>query len=109
MDLATAMAISAAAAAPNMGANTSRAMVALLTLLNVRLGYWVPNPGLLEEKLSGSRVEEDQRRAESDWKEGARTRLPGGLRTEELAEMREALAEPVYPDFSEFASSANFR
>jgi hypothetical protein len=44
MDLATAMAISAAAAAPNMGANTSRAMVAFLTLLNVRLGYWVPNP-----------------------------------------------------------------
>ena len=51
MDLATAMAISAAAAAPNMGVNTSRSMVALLTLLNVRLGYWVPNPGHIEAAL----------------------------------------------------------
>ena len=51
MDLATAMAISAAAAAPNMGRNTSSIMVALLTLLNVRLGYWIPNPGRLEAEL----------------------------------------------------------
>ena len=50
-DLATAMAISAAAAAPNMGTNTSGLMVALMTLLNVRLGYWIPNPGLLEADL----------------------------------------------------------
>ena len=49
MDVATAMAISAAAAAPNMGRATSPFLVAFMTLLNVRLGYWVPNPGLLEE------------------------------------------------------------
>ncbi len=51
MDLATAMAISAAAASPNMGRGTSPATVALMTLLNVRLGYWVPNPGLLHGVL----------------------------------------------------------
>ena len=49
MSLATAMAISAGAAAPNMGRATSPLLVALMTLLNVRLGYWMPNPGLLEE------------------------------------------------------------
>ncbi len=48
MDLATAMAISAAAAAPNMGRGTSPLLVALMTMLNVRLGFWVPNPGRLE-------------------------------------------------------------
>ena len=42
--LGTAMAISGAAAAPNMGTTTVRALVFVLTLLNVRLGYWLPNP-----------------------------------------------------------------
>jgi hypothetical protein len=51
MDLATAMAISAAAASPNMGRATSPGLVAFMTLLNVRLGYWVPNPGRLESWL----------------------------------------------------------
>lgn len=50
LDLATAMAISGAAAAPNMGASTNRSLVFILTLLNVRLGYWVPNPALVKEK-----------------------------------------------------------
>jgi hypothetical protein len=48
LDLATAMAISAAAASPNMGTITSAPLVAIMTLFNVRLGYWVPNPGRLE-------------------------------------------------------------
>lgn len=67
MDLATAMAISAAAAAPNMGANTSRATVALLTLLNVRLGYWIPNPGLLSGALAEHdlKLKDPKERAES--------------------------------------------
>ena len=51
MSLSTAMAISAAAAAPNMGRATSPALVAVMTLLNVRLGSWIPNPGLVEEKV----------------------------------------------------------
>jgi hypothetical protein len=50
MSLATAMAISAAAASPNMGRGTSPPLVAFMTMLNIRLGYWMPNPGLLEEK-----------------------------------------------------------
>ena len=47
MDLATAMAISAAAAAPNMGGGTVGSVVAIMTLFNIRLGYWVPNPAKL--------------------------------------------------------------
>ena len=27
-----------------------------MVLLNIRLGYWLPNPGLLEEKLSHRRL-----------------------------------------------------
>ncbi len=53
MDLATAMAISAAAASPNMGAATSSLMVAVMTLFNVRLGYWIPNPGRIEVGKDG--------------------------------------------------------
>jgi hypothetical protein len=44
LDLATAMAISGAAAAPNAGVATKRPLIFILTLLNVRLGYWLPNP-----------------------------------------------------------------
>jgi hypothetical protein len=52
VNLASAMAISAAAASPNMGRSTSPALVAFMTLINVRLGVWVPNPGRLEEDLA---------------------------------------------------------
>ena len=41
--------MAAAAAAPNMGRNTSPWLVPLLTLINVRLGVWVPHPGRLAE------------------------------------------------------------
>jgi hypothetical protein len=43
LDLGTAMAISGAAAASNMGANL-RQWSTTLALLNVRLGYWFPHP-----------------------------------------------------------------
>lgn len=42
--LATAMAISGAAASPQMGTSTNKALRALLSLLNVRLNRWMPNP-----------------------------------------------------------------
>lgn len=42
--LATAMAISGAAASPNMGYHTSPAPAFLMTLFNVRLGWWLGNP-----------------------------------------------------------------
>jgi hypothetical protein len=44
LDLATAMAISGAAAAPQMGTITSSQYTFLLAMLNVRLGYWVRRP-----------------------------------------------------------------
>lgn len=51
MSLATAMAISAAAASPNMGRSTSGPLVAFMTMLNIRLGIWIPHPGRVEEGL----------------------------------------------------------
>ena len=44
LDIGTAMAISGAAAAPQMGLGTRRQLSFWLALLNVRLGYWVRNP-----------------------------------------------------------------
>ena len=58
MDLPTAMAISAAAASPNSGRMTSKPLVALMTLLNVRLGYWVPHPGKLYDWLKRKKIAE---------------------------------------------------
>ncbi len=42
--LGTAMAISGAAASPNMGHQTSTAVAFLMTVFNVRLGWWMRNP-----------------------------------------------------------------
>ncbi len=44
LDLGTALAVSGAAAAPNMGTYTAGATVSLMTFLNIRLGYWLPHP-----------------------------------------------------------------
>lgn len=44
VSLATAMAISGAAASPSMGYHSSPATAFLMTLFNVRLGAWLPNP-----------------------------------------------------------------
>jgi hypothetical protein len=45
MSLGTAVAVSGAAVSPNMGAlKTSAPLAMLLTLLNVRLGFWAPTP-----------------------------------------------------------------
>ena len=44
LTVGTAMGISGAAASPNMGAGTTPAMSFLLTLFNVRLGWWLGNP-----------------------------------------------------------------
>jgi hypothetical protein len=44
LDLATAMAISGAAASANMGGKTVRILSPTLSLLNVRLGYYLTNP-----------------------------------------------------------------
>jgi GNAT superfamily N-acetyltransferase len=44
VELGTAFAISGAAASPNMGYHSSGPMAFLLTLFNVRMGWWVRNP-----------------------------------------------------------------
>lgn len=44
LDLAAATAISGAAASPNMGASTKRMLTFIMTMLNLRLGYWLVNP-----------------------------------------------------------------
>lgn len=43
--IGTALAISGAAASPNMGYHSSPAITFLLTLFNIRLGWWLGNPG----------------------------------------------------------------
>lgn len=43
--IGTALTISGAAASPNMGYHSSPAVAFLLTLFNVRLGWWLGNPG----------------------------------------------------------------
>ena len=45
ISLGTAMAISGAAANPNMGYHSSPVVGFLMTLFNVRLGWWLGNPG----------------------------------------------------------------
>lgn len=51
LDLGTAMAISGAAVSPNMGSATIKPLVPTLALLNIRLGYWLPNPRHLMSRM----------------------------------------------------------
>ena len=45
ISLGTAMAISGAAASPNMGYHSSALVTFIMTLFNARLGWWLGNPG----------------------------------------------------------------
>jgi hypothetical protein len=56
MNLGTAIAISAVAASPNAGTATMKPLVFLLTFLNVRLGYWIPNPWYVQATQSIRRL-----------------------------------------------------
>ena len=49
-NVASAMAVSGAAASPNMGKYTNGLLTFLMTVLNVRLGYWIPNPYKMPEQ-----------------------------------------------------------
>lgn len=53
VDLATAMAISGAAVSPQMGPNSVSSLAALMTLLNLRLGYWISNPKVASKDSPG--------------------------------------------------------
>lgn len=94
MSVATAMAISAAAASPNMGRATSPLLVAFMTLLNIRLGFWTPNPGLLEERLR-------RRRWKPETENRQRAAKPGFSFEEVFAAELQEIGrrwDQVYPD-----------
>jgi hypothetical protein len=50
ISLGTAMAISGAAASPNMGYHSSAVLSFIMTLFNARLGWWLGNPGPAGQK-----------------------------------------------------------
>lgn len=50
LSLGTAVAISGAAASPNQGYHSSPMVAILMTLFNVRLGWWLGNPGAMGYK-----------------------------------------------------------
>ena len=54
VSLGQAISVSGAAASPNMGYNTSPLVSFLLTMFNVRLGWWFPNPSTDAGHGSGS-------------------------------------------------------
>ena len=57
ISLGTAVAISGAAASPTMGAQTpSAALSALMTLFNIRTGYWAPTPSLSYWRSGSARL-----------------------------------------------------
>jgi len=57
LSLGTAVAVSGAAAAPSMGAQSpSAALSALMTLFNIRLGYWAPTPSLSYWRSGAARL-----------------------------------------------------
>lgn len=49
LSLGTALGISGAGLAPNMGVETVRPLVFLFTLLDLRLDYWLPNPASVRQ------------------------------------------------------------
>jgi hypothetical protein len=53
--LGQAISVSGAAASPNMGYHTSPVVAFLLTVFNVRLGWWFPNPGKVSSGLPSPR------------------------------------------------------
>lgn len=50
LNIGTAMAISGAAAAPNMGMASIRPLSATIALLNIRLGRWIRHPGDIQDR-----------------------------------------------------------
>lgn len=79
VDLATAMAVSGAAASSNMGSKTRRSFSPTLALLNIRLGYWMKNPRAFEGKR--------ETRTWRDWLEPYLLEEMLGLLTENSAQV----------------------
>jgi hypothetical protein len=55
LNVATALGISGAGLAPNMGVETVRPLVFLFALLDLRLDYWLPNPAVVRRLSPGGR------------------------------------------------------
>ena len=53
LDLGTALGVSGAGLAPNMGVETVRPLVSLFALLDLRLDYWLPNPAAVRRLSAG--------------------------------------------------------
>jgi hypothetical protein len=77
--LGTAMALSGAAVSSSMGSRSSSAYAFLLTLFDLRLGMWLPNPARVQ--LAPAALEPSQglfsrvaRRSEDDWQDPAAER-----------------------------------
>jgi hypothetical protein len=51
--LGKAISISGAAASPNMGYHSSAPLAFLMTIFNIRLGSWFPNPGVMRKGAEG--------------------------------------------------------
>jgi hypothetical protein len=51
--LGKAVSISGAAASPNMGYHSSAPLAFLMTIFNIRLGSWFPNPGVIKKGAEG--------------------------------------------------------
>ncbi len=51
ISLGTSIAISGAAASPNMGSHSSKVLTFLMALFNLRLGAWLPNPASRDQKI----------------------------------------------------------
>jgi hypothetical protein len=73
--LGTAIAISGAAASPNMGYHSSPILSAIMTFFNVRLGWWLANPGEKGRKFWRNRAPQNAIRPLLDEAFGRTTNL----------------------------------
>ncbi len=97
--LGTAMALSGAAVSSSMGSRSSSAYAFLLTLFDLRLGMWLPNPARVQlppaalEPSHGllSRV---ARRSESDWQAPAAEQARASAGDAALDQLRPHLNSP---------------
>jgi hypothetical protein len=65
INIATAVAISGAAASPNGGYHTNPATAFLMTMFNVRLGWWIFNPR--RSYLAGCLPGSEERKSSPEW------------------------------------------
>jgi hypothetical protein len=93
LNLGTAMAISGAAAAPNMGVTQIKPLVFVMTMLNIRLGYWLPNPAWVMQDYWFKKYQLSGAKPTMVWKEsigkldaqGSHVNLSDGGHIENLA------------------------